>query len=134
MSPKQQLLLGTWRSDRRRTLQNCHRYHRLQGEKKRRFAALFGQLELRYTSRYVHHQLRDFKYRERYDVVTEDAESIVIRVHTEGIKKQIDNVLLESMEDFFTPKLHQIHFSRHRGRQYYWIGLGAFCEWFQKQK
>jgi hypothetical protein len=73
MSPVQKLLIGTWRSDRRRTLQTCHRYHCLFGVKKRRVGDLFGKLELRYTYKYVHHRLGDFEYRARYDVVAEDA-------------------------------------------------------------
>ncbi len=134
MSPMQRLLLGTWRSDRSRTLKTWHKYYLLRGAKKRRFAALFGKLELRYTQQFVYHELRDFKYKERYEVIAEDSESIVIRVSSEGIKQQIDDVLLEGIEGFFTPKLHQIHFRRLRGRQYYWIGQGTFCEWFQKPK
>ena len=85
MSPARKLLIGTWRSAKRRTLQSCHRYHCLLGAKKRRFGGLFGKLELRYTPKYVHHRLRGFEYRGRYDVVAEDAESIVIRIHSDGI-------------------------------------------------
>ena len=132
MTAKHRLLLGTWRSDQRRTLKTCHHYHGLVGAKKRKFAALFGKLELRYTRRFVYHTLRDFKYRERYDVVAEDETSIVIRVHSDGIKKKLDKVLLADLEEFPQSKLHQIHFVLRRGHQFYWIGQGRFCEWFRK--
>ena len=129
--PNRRLLLGTWKSDRRKTLATCHKYHEMTEPRKQRFAALFGKLQLRYTRRFVYHTLRKFKYRERYDVVAEDDTSLVIRVHTEGIKKRLPAVW-PNLEEFFAPKLHQFHFVIRRRRPYYWIGQGHFCEWFRK--
>ena len=133
MKPLHKLLIGTWRSDRRRTLSTCHKYHCLRGEKKRRFAGFFGKLELRYTAKFVFSKLRDFQYRSAYDVIAEDADSIVIRIHGDGLKKRIDSFLFEGLEGLFEPRLQQITFRRYRGRQYYSIGVVTFCEWFQKR-
>lgn len=134
MSPMQKLLMGSWKSDKRRTLEYCHKYHVLPRARKRRFGALFGKLELRYTRNYVYHNLRGFRYKARYDVVSEDSEGIVIRIHRDELRKKFDPVIAADLEVFFTPKLELIRFRRRRGRQYYWIGLGTFCEWFRKQR
>lgn len=132
MKPPHKLLIGAWKSDQRRTLKTCHRYHCLKGTKKRQFARLFGRLELRYTRKYVYHKLPDFHYRSRYEVVAEDAESLVIRIHSDELKKRFDASLAAGNPEFFAPRLQQIHFRRSHGRQLYWIGLGLYCEWFLK--
>src|SRR5437879_1436955 len=124
MGPAHKALIGVWKSDRRRTLENCHWYHTLAGTKKRRFANLFGHLQLRYTRTSVYHTLRGFRFRGRYDVVAEDADSIVIRVHSENLKRQIEKAVGTGFEQFFQPRLQHITFCHHRGRHYYWVGLG----------
>jgi hypothetical protein len=133
MSPAHKKLLGVWRSDKRKTLQTLHRYHCLPEAKKRKLGALFGKLQLRYTGKYLYCKLGDFEYKERYDVVAEDEESIVVRIYSDGIKNRIDDYSVKCVPELFTPRLQQIHFRRHRGRRYYWIGLGKYCEWFQRQ-
>ena len=132
MTPMQKVLLGTWRSDKRRTLQSIHKYHCLTGAKKRIFSGLFGKLELRYSQKYVHVRLRGFEYRERYEVLAEDTDSIVIRLHSDELKMKIDSLPLKVCEDFFKPRLQHITFRPQRGHPYYWIGLGLGCEWFRK--
>src|SRR5258708_36850462 len=122
MSPMHKLLIGTWKSDKRRTLQTWHHYHCMRGAKKRFLGGLFGILEVRYTREFVHHRLEDSEYRERYEVVAEDVESMVIRVHSDELKKHTDPILTEGLEDFFKPKLQQINFSCRQSDQYYWIG------------
>jgi hypothetical protein len=129
-SPLHKRLIGVWKSDRRKTLKHCHKYHCLKGTKKRTFAGLFGKLELRFTKQYVYHTLRDFKYRSRYEVVAEDAESVVLRIYPDTLKKKFDPIMADAIKELLLPRLEQFHFVRYRGRQYFWIGLGTFCEWF----
>ncbi len=134
MGPAQKALIGVWRSDRRRTLQFCHWYHTLPAPKKRWFASLFGRLELRYTRRSVYHMLPGFRYRSTYEVIAEEEESIVIRFRSEDLKRQINNAVGPGFDQLYQPKLQQITFRRHRGRQYYWVGSGMYCEWFRKRE
>ena len=133
MNSVRKLLIGTWRSDQRRTLQTFHKYHCMRGVKKRRVAGLFGRLVVRYTHKYIYDKLPNFEDRACYDVVAEDANTIVIRIHTHKLKKQVHRVIAEDLEALFEPRLEQIHFVRSKGRQYYWVGCGRFCEWFCKE-
>jgi len=135
MSPLHKKLLGLWKSDQRKTLQTFHRYHRLPpGVKKRRVASLFGRLELRYTRQYLYTQLGDFETRERYEVVAEDGQSIVLRIYAEDLKKRLDRLLRESCPpDFFEPRIEKITFRKEPAGEYYWIGCGHFCEWFRRK-
>ena len=135
MNSAQKQLLGVWRSDKRKTLQTLHRYHCLSdGKKKRTIGGLFGKLQVRYTGKYVYGKLRDYKYRERYDVVAENENSIVVRVYRDSFKKRMGKGWVKSVPELFEPDLYHFNFEQQRGRQYYWIGQGKFCEWFQKQQ
>ena len=132
LNTHRKLLIGVWRSDRHRTMKFCHRYHSLSGIKKRRFAGLFGKLELRFTDKFIYYTLKGFQYRSRYDVLAEDAESIVLRISSDNLKEKLDPIIVDACKELLLPRLEHMHFVRYRGRQYYWIGLGAMCEWFKK--
>jgi hypothetical protein len=125
------LLHGTWKSDKRLTLENCHRYHRLSGAKKRRFGSLFGRLSLRYTASRLHHSLRGTEWTARYDVVASDSDSIVLRIHADDLWKRADPIMADILKQMAKPRLMQLHFRRRNGCQYYFIGLGMCCEWFR---
>ncbi len=132
MTPLHKRLIGTWKSDKRLTLQFCHRYHCLIGARKRRFGALFGKLEIRYTQKFVYSKLGDLEHRDPYDVVAEDSESIVIRKFPVGLKAEIQKVAGPIFDEFFEPGLQRICFRTRRSREYYWVGCGQYCEWFRK--
>ena len=127
-------LIGLWQSDRRRTLEDWHPYYALTGARKRRLEALFGHLKLRYTRTFVYHSLPGFRHRARYEVVAEDVDRIVIRVHSEELKRRLQRVVVGGpvVEQCCEPKLELITFTRHRGREYYWVGEGMYCEWFKR--
>lgn len=127
------LLKGTWKSDRRLTLKGCHRYHDLSGVKKRRFAGLFGHLTLRYTSRRVYIELRGTKWSSRYEIVAADSESLVLRVYADDLWKQADPMMADLLREMSEPRLQHLQFRIRRGRPYYFIGLGFFCEWFRRE-
>jgi hypothetical protein len=85
MQNLRKLLIGTWKSDKRLTLEGCHRYHRLTGAKKRTFGSLFGRLILRYTPSRLHHALRGTEWTAKYNVVAADSDSVVLRVHSDDL-------------------------------------------------
>ena len=132
MKNLRKLLIGTWKSDRRLTLDNCHRYYRLRGAKKRRFRTLFGKLILRYTPSRLHHSLRGIEWRAKYDIVAVDANSIVLRIHSDDLWKKAEPFAADIIKQLSAPRLQQLHFKRRNGRQYYWIGCGMCCEWFRR--
>ena len=51
-----------------------------------------------------------------------------MRIYSDGIRKRIDDSLGESVSMFIKPQIQQIHFRRHRGRRYYWIGLVGYAK------
>jgi hypothetical protein len=126
-------LFGTWRSDKRKTLNTYKAYDSFPPAKKRRVAAIFGKLEVRYTRKYCYVTLNGETTRDRYDVIAEDADSIVIRSYSDEFRKKVDPILLDLMEDFFAPTLQHLHFESERGHDYYWIGIRVLVEWFKKR-
>jgi len=132
MKRLRKLLVGTWKSDKRLTLDNCHRYHGLNGAKKRRFGSMFGRLVLRYTRSQVHHSLRGTEWTAKYDVIAADSDSIVLRIHSDDLWKRVDPIVADILKQVAQPRLQQLHFRRRKRRQYYWIGCGMCCEWFRR--
>ena len=132
MKSARHLLIGAWKSHRTRTLRTYAKYQRADSATRRRLATIFGRLRLRYTRRYIHGELRGSKWRCRYEILGEDADSIVIRISDSTLRDQIDPILLDCVEGLFAPRLQHIQFRTIRGREYYWIGLGGLCEWFKR--
>ncbi|MBI1176194.1 hypothetical protein GC207_02005 [bacterium] len=128
----QKLLIGTWKSDKRRTLRFCHRYHLLMGTKKRRFGNLFGHLTIRYTRSRVYYTLRETEWSAKYDVIAQDSKSIVLRLHSDSLWKQAEPVVVDLVKQLMPARLQQVHFQLVDDTQYYWIGCGTFCEWFRR--
>ncbi|HEV8067803.1 MAG TPA: hypothetical protein VGP76_08695 [Planctomycetaceae bacterium] len=111
-------LLGTWRSDRRRTLQfykpgpqSTHKGHG-------KFKSIFGKLIVRWTARRCYFEFDGTRFdgerwSEPYEVVATDETSVVVR--TAGVDG--------------APVLSQIHFEG----DYYWIAVSGFlCEYFRR--
>jgi hypothetical protein len=133
MRDLRRLLIGTWKSDKRRTLETCHRYHELAGAKRRRFGSLFGKLVLRFTASRLLFSLRGTEWAARYEVVAQDSDSLVLRVHSDNLWKKAVPFTADILKKLARPRLQHIHFSHRNGRQYYWIGCGIYCEWFRRQ-
>lgn len=134
LTPKQKQLLGTWQSDRRQTLKNNASYQRLVGRRSRRVASIFGKLKVTYTPRYVMTELDGYKTRERYEVVAEDEDKIVLRIGCEQAKKRHrgDKILAMCFPDELQPLLETITFRKLGRQDFYWIARGPFCECFEK--
>lgn len=114
------------------TLQTCHQYHQLAGVKKRKFASLFGRLALRYSRGRVYITLGNVKWAAKYDIVAQDSDSIVLRIHSEDIWKRADPAMTDILKQASEPRLQHIQFRTLSGHKYYWVGFGAFCEWFKR--
>jgi hypothetical protein len=134
MQDLRKLLIGTWSSNKRRTLANFHRYHTLKGAKKRMLGSLFGKLVLRYTPSRVHFALRGTEWTAKYEVVAADSESIVLRLHSDNLWRQAVPGTADIVKQMSAPRFQHINFRRRGGHQYYWIGCGTFCEWFRRQE
>lgn len=117
-------LIGTWISDKRKTLGKWHPYHTLKPKKKKRFASLFGKLKVRYTKKYLHTELDGTKERQPYTVVGSDEYSLVIKAHSDLAGREI---------------ILHLSFEEEKGQVYYWLCpgwpcSGGFSECFRKIK
>jgi len=99
-------LIGTWRSDARKTATEIAVRRDISARKKATLRRFFGKLELRYTPTRCHSRLGDQVSVHRYDVVAKDAWSAALLVFNPVVGKQIVHV----------------HFE---GENRYWITLGS---------
>lgn len=106
-------LLGTWQSDRRRTLRHWKPLSTCPPASHRKFRALFGKLVIHWTPKRYRMERDDFRRSGAYTVIARDAGSVVIEV-----------------EGWFDEReLVQIHFEDDR----YWVALQwPFIEWFRR--
>jgi hypothetical protein len=106
-------LLGTWRSDRRRTFQFYKPGPQSTPKGQRKFKSIFGKLIVRWTARRCYFEFDGTRFdgerwSQPYEVVASDETSVIIR--SGGI-------------------LSQIHFDG----DYYWIAVQGFlCEYFRR--
>jgi hypothetical protein len=127
------MLLSTWRSDKRRTLRDFQHYQQLPASRKKRLLArIFGKLTLRYTRKYVYTELDGRASRERYKLLASDADSVVVRTYADNRRKELRAKYGPMFDPWMLPKLMHLTFCQCRGRDYFWIGLGRYCEWFRK--
>ena len=106
-------LMGTWKSDARRTLREIRTRGDISDDRKRRFKGVFGKLELRYTRTRIHSSFGTDLQTVPYRVLGKDADSVCIE--------------FRSAEDGET-HLQHLHFVG----DHYWVGMGSFREWFRK--
>jgi hypothetical protein len=102
---KDSRLIGTWRSDGRKTAKEIAARRDLPASKKVKLRRFFGKLEVRYTQSRCYSRLGDYVSVNRYTVVAKDAWSTALVVVNPVAGKQI---------------VH-IHFEGDR----YWITLGS---------
>lgn len=112
-------LLGTWKSDRRRTFQHWKPSPGCSAATERKFKSLFGKLMITWKRGTLITEYDGDPFEARpYEVVARDSESVVIRCR-------------DFLCDFPDAEdcLYQIHFDE----EFYWIALGnGFCEYFRK--
>jgi hypothetical protein len=109
-------LVGTWQSDRRRSLRHYKSATRKIPPRHRKFRAIFGKLKVRWTRQRCYTEFMGSKSWGKYEIVASDSTSVVVRT------------LIADDE----PTLQQIHFE---GPDTYWVGCaGMLCEYFQRLK
>ena len=107
-------LIGTWRSDRARTLRTFTPSPGISSESIRRFKALFGKLVIRWGRGVYRTDCDEHRSVEKYTVIASDASSVVIKVRGPFGPE---------------PELRQIFFDG----DCYWIALGGgVCECFRR--
>ena len=107
-------LLGTWLSDRQRTLKEL-RFRPGTSRKSREWLrASFGHLRLTYTRHQIRTVLKDFQTTDAYEVLVSDANSVAIRWHCK-VTDEWD--------------IRHIHF---HGQDHYWVSYGYHREWFKR--
>lgn len=107
------LLLGTWHSDRRRTLKDWTWRRGWPARKRKKLASIFGHLTLRYTRTRLYSDYQGHKEIEQYEIIAADSDSVAIRRW---------DTLLEEW------RIRHIHFEGDR----YWISIGRQREWFKR--
>lgn len=134
MTPMQKRLAGTWLSDKKKTLDHWMDYQKLPAGKRRKVAAIFGKLSLRFTPKQVFYEMDGQQWKKRYEVVTEDWHSIVIRILPNGHKKLLDADTLKEFPNLAEPELLHIYFEDGKIERYRVpMGPGATAfEWFRK--
>jgi len=99
-------LLGTWKSDARRTLERWVYPAGLSDTRRRRFARLFGRLTVRYTPSRIVSEFRGYRTVDRYKVMGKDQGGVAI---------------LSWKNDSSRGEISHIHFDGN----HYWVMTGA---------
>jgi hypothetical protein len=106
-------LLGTWRSDKRRTSAELRPWLEQRAQRAQLFARILGRLTFRYTPTRIHESGIGQPSSRAYKVVAKDAESVVIETF-----------------DALLGRTHLVHIHFEDGR--YWLSAGAVREWFKR--
>src|ERR1017187_660 len=107
-------LIGTWRSDRRRTLKDWIWRPRASAAHRKRVAGIFGHLTIRFTRQKMHTEFRGQSSSHSYEVLGLDANSVAIMHWNSLFERQC---------------IEHIHFD---GVGRYWIAIGRQREWFRR--
>jgi hypothetical protein len=111
---RDQRLLGTWRSDRRRTARDINARSDIPKSRRAKLIAIFGHLTLRYTPTRCHSTFRG------------DTESCAYKV----VAKNAEGVLVVRPGDSLTGE-DSLQHVRFEGK-HCWVSLGAFREYFRR--
>ncbi len=107
-------LIGTWKSDRRRTFLRYQPKQDSTPARVRKLKSLFGKMTIRWGRGKCYSDYQGTRETSRYELLGTDAGSVVVRI----------------LDDSLQPgRIYQIHFED----DYYWIGLGSgLCEYFRR--
>mgnify|MGYP006950006047 CR=1 FL=1 len=104
-------LIGTWRSDKERTLALWKYKNEVSPETRSRIENLFGKFTLRFTRTHIHTEFEGETSSVRYSVIASDKNSVVIAWHEEE-----------------GPSLQHIHFES----ESYYVVSGYNVEFFTR--
>jgi hypothetical protein len=107
-------LLGTWKSDRKRTMREIDARTDFTPKAKKFLDGMFGHLVLRYTRTRCHSTLRDSVTWFSYRVVARNAQGVlVVSIDPDEREEALSHIRFE-------------------GENSYWISLGSFREFFRR--
>ena len=107
-------LIGTWKSDRRRTFQHYKAKPGTDPKQLRKLKSLFGKMTIRWGRGKHHSDLEGSLSSAEYEIIGRDSSSVVVRLW--------DDLLQEY-------QVRQIHFEE----DYYFITVwGGLCEYFRR--
>ena len=98
-------IIGTWRSDARKTALEIAVRQDISAEKKKKLLSIFGKLELRYTATHCYSSFEGTTSANPYKVVAKDSSSVALVVSNPLVGKEIVHIHFEG--------------------PYYWIVLGS---------
>ena len=110
-------LLGTWKSDGRRTVLEWRFAKRMPPSKRQKFFTIFGKLTVTYTSTRIRGVLNDYRFTQPYELLGRDSDTVVLRHHDTQLTGEW--------------RIQHIHF---QGSDCFWIALGRNREWFKRIK
>jgi hypothetical protein len=88
-------LIGTWKSDGRRTTKEIAARSDIPFSKKAKLRRLFGKLELRYTRTRCYSRLGKHASANRYTIVAKDATSVALVAYHPTVGKRIIHIHFE---------------------------------------
>lgn len=107
-------LIGTWKSDRRRTFRRYKPKPTAPARSIRKLKSLFGKLVVRWGRGKYYTEMDGDKWSNAYEVIASDQYSVVVRSK--------DDLSAE-------PRLQQIHFEG----DWYWLAISpGLCEYFKR--
>jgi hypothetical protein len=107
-------LLGTWRSDKDRTLKEWAFKATATRKHRRVIRGVFGKLRITYTRKYIHYVLGDWRQKSAYRIICRDPYSIAI-------------LYWDSMGEEW-----RAEYIRFDGKNSYWVPVGYNREFFKK--
>jgi hypothetical protein len=108
-------LLGTWKSDRRKTMAEWNWPKGYPTQKRKKVAAMFGKLTIRYTRTRIYSEFEDLRESDSYQVVAADSDSVAIVCWSSLLKEN---------------RIWHLHFEG----DFFWIAIGPCREWFKRVK
>lgn len=127
-------LLGTWKSDAKRTLAEWRWRKNLSPAKRKKCGKFFGSLEITYTRKRVIRNLphRHWTDSQDYSVLGANESSVAVCIFGEPKVKNTrsyDPSLLQMAKEIRSePEIQHIHFEK----DYYWVAFGRNREFFRK--
>ena len=109
-------LIGTWRSDRRRTLRELRFRPGIPRKKQKTLRGIFGKLQVTYTRNRVRYVLDEYRATRPCEILASDSLSVAIRFHDEITGEWC---------------IQHIHFDP-RDPDRYWVSFGWNREWFRR--
>jgi hypothetical protein len=114
-------LLGTWRSDRRRTARDIEARHDIPRPKKTALLAIFGHLTLRYTRARCYSSFHGKTESLPYRVVARNSDGVVVVSQSSPAEDE--------------QSIQHIRFDDLGPRpEHYWVALGPIREYFRRIK